>query len=119
MHAFAAHAISAVTLTLLAACANLPTGPSVAVIPGAGKTNEQFDSENDECRRYAENQTRAATNRANGMSVEITADEAPQANGHVVGESAIGYGADKTQRVYDLSYTQCMFRKGNTIPLIR
>src|SRR5437899_11906793 len=40
-------------LLLLAACASVPTGPSVMVLPGSNKTFEQFRFDDYECRQYA------------------------------------------------------------------
>jgi hypothetical protein len=101
MKALAAQSIGFMALALLAACASLPTGPSVAVIPGAGKSNEQFNSDNDECRQYAEYQTRAATRTGNGKSTQVAAGAAEETDGHVASESAAKYGPGNIQRVYD------------------
>src|SRR3954462_10380588 len=42
-----------VPLALLASCATTPTGPSVMVLPGSGKTFDQFRFDDNECRQYA------------------------------------------------------------------
>src|SRR5207244_2623856 len=38
---------------LLAACATAPTGPSVMVLPGTGKSFDQFRFDDNECRQFA------------------------------------------------------------------
>ena len=37
----------------LAGCATVPTGPNVMVLPGTGKTFDQFRVDEMECRHYA------------------------------------------------------------------
>ena len=40
-------------LLLLAACASTPTGPNVMVLPGSGKSFDQFRFDDSACRQYA------------------------------------------------------------------
>src|SRR5215475_8301153 len=40
-------------LPLFAACATVPTGPTVMVLPGTGKPFEQFQVDDDLCRQWA------------------------------------------------------------------
>jgi len=42
---------------LLSACATVPTGPSVMVLPAVGKPFDQFQVDDMVCRQYAETQT--------------------------------------------------------------
>src|SRR3954463_14683791 len=42
-------------LVVLAGCASAPTGPSVMVLPGGGKSFDQFRFDDYECRQYASN----------------------------------------------------------------
>jgi hypothetical protein len=42
---------------LLSACATVPTGPSVMVLPGVGKPFDQFQVDDMLCRQYAQTQT--------------------------------------------------------------
>jgi hypothetical protein len=42
---------------LLSACAAVPTGPSVMVLPGVGKPFDQFQADDMLCRQYAQTQT--------------------------------------------------------------
>jgi len=41
-------------------CASAPTGPSIAVMPGAGKSFEQFNADDAVYRQYAANQNSSA-----------------------------------------------------------
>jgi hypothetical protein len=47
-------------LVLLTACAALPTGPGVLVLPGAGTAVEAFQRDDRECQGYASHQLPAA-----------------------------------------------------------
>src|SRR5580698_6608074 len=55
---------------LLAACTTVPTGPSVAVMPGTGKSFEQFNADDVVCRQYAGNQIGDAAQAGNDKAVE-------------------------------------------------
>ena len=72
-------------------CATIPTGPSVMVLPGPGKTLEQFQADDIFCQQWA------AQEAARTASGEI-------------------YGATIQWR-YDMPYQQCMFAKGNRVPV--
>ena len=48
-------------LGLLSACARVPTGPSVLVLPAVGKPMDIFQAEEDGCRAAAQRQAAAAT----------------------------------------------------------
>jgi len=126
---------------LLGACTVLPTGPSMLVLPGTGRTMENFRYDDNECRQYAYVQvggvtTQAAANQAAvGSAVVGTAIGAAAGaaiggsqgaavgagvgllGGSAVGSSsayASGYG---TQRQYDNAYIQCMYAKGHRVPV--
>jgi hypothetical protein len=133
-------------LTLLAAsgCVYVPTGPSVMVLPGGGKSFEQFQVDDAVCRQWAGGQA--------GVSPQQTIDQnvaggavagtligagLGAAVGAAFGDPGIGagigaasgllvgssegsragqaYGWD-AQRRYDIAYQQCMYAKGNQIP---
>jgi hypothetical protein len=132
------------TLLAFSGCATLPTGPSVRVLPGQGKSFEQFQSEDVICRQWAGQQT--------GISAQEVADQSTvsgaaigtavgagvgaaigAASGHAGTGAAIGAGSGllfgasagadsgryygyEAQRRYDIAYAQCMYAKGNQIP---
>jgi Glycine-zipper domain len=132
---------------LLAACATIPTGPSVMVLPGHGKSFEQFQADDAVCRQWAAQQTGTTTQRAStgstvsgaaigtavgaaaGAAVGAAAGSpatgaAVGAGGGLLGGTAIGAsraeGAHASvQQRYDMTYMQCMYAKGNQIPVAR
>ena len=128
-------------LLLLAGCTSLPAGPSVMALPGSGKSFEQFRADDAECRQYAQYQVggtganqagvdAAVTSAAVGTVVGALAGAAVgghqgagvgAASGLVVGSMA-GAGAGQSsayasQRYYDNAYVQCMYAKGQQVPV--
>ena len=127
----------------LSACAQAPTSPSVLALPGQGKPFAQFQSEDVNCRGYAQSQTAGmaeqANNRAVGAAVLGTAIGA--AGGALIGSPfrggagiGAGYGAGaglatgaaigsgqsnaanySLQQRFDIAYTQCMYSSGNSV----
>lgn len=132
---------------LLTACATVPTGPSVMVLPGDGKNFEQFQTDDAVCRRWAAQQTgttaeQAARERAVsgaavgtvlgaavGAAIGAAAGDpgigaAVGAGSGLLGGTAVGAGqaahvAGSVQSRYDVDYMQCMYAKGNQIPVAR
>lgn len=130
---------------LLAGCATVPTGPSVMVLPGNGKNFEQFQVDNAVCRQWALRQTGTTPNEAGaasavtgaavgtavgaGLGAAIGAAAGGPATGAAIGAAAglfggtaVGagnaYGAGlSAQSRYDIAYMQCMYAKGNQIPV--
>jgi hypothetical protein len=74
---------------LITSCARLPTGPGVLVLPGTGKTLEQFNADDGACRQWAAQQIHKTTS-----------------------------GDVPAQRRYDIAYVQCMYDKGHQIPAL-
>ncbi len=81
---------SVLMVLALAGCAWTPAGPSVLVLPGTGKTLEQFQADNSACQQWATTQTTPG--------------------------AAVTYGSWIVQRQYDIAYQQCMYAKGNQVP---
>jgi hypothetical protein len=128
----------------LGACATIPTGPSVMVLPGFGKSFEQFQADDAICRQWANQQTGTTTGQAAAQSGVTSAAvgtvlgaAAGAAIGAAAGNPAMGaaagaggglllgsaagansaqYSGYQAQRRYDLAYQQCMYAKGNQIP---
>ena len=126
---------------VLAGCASIPTGPSVAVMPGPGKPFDMFQQDNAICRQFAEQQIGANPNQvaqeqvitgaAAGAAIGA-ASGALMGHGHegptesmagaglIVGSAAGANAAAAStmtlQRRYDIAYQQCMYAKGNLIP---
>ena len=79
-------------LLLLSACGSTPIyGPGVLVLPGTGKSFDQFRSDEHECRGYAQ--------------AQLTDQE----------EDSAG----SLQQRYDRAFLQCMYAKGHKIPVSR
>jgi hypothetical protein len=125
---------------LLGACAQIPTGPSVAVMPPPGKPFDLFVQDDQLCRNYATQSiggtsasqaaaasavTSAAVGTALGAAVgALAGGHNSVGTGAAVGAvagSAIGLGEADTsgrtvQRRYDIAYQQCMYSRGNLLP---
>ena len=48
--------LSLAALLLLGACVSVPTGPGVMVLPGTGKSFDQYRADDMECRQFASSQ---------------------------------------------------------------
>jgi hypothetical protein len=133
-------AITALSLTMTA-CANMPNGPSVMVLPGSSASFDQFRVDDANCQQFAMWQlggttpNQAATNSGIGTAAVGTALGA--ATGAAIGGgsgAAIGAGAGlaaggiagsgtasssyyANQRQYDVAYIQCMYSKGHRVPV--
>jgi len=79
---------SIAAVLLLAGCAHTPTGPSVMVLAGSGKSIEQFQADDNTCR-------------------QMSAQELARTPG----------GEVPAQRRYDMAYMQCMYAKGHQVPV--
>src|SRR5215212_9603838 len=75
----------------LAGCVTPPTEPGILALPGSGKSLEQFQADDVECRRYAG--ARAAEGGSSGTSY------------------------DEAQRRYDFAFVQCMYARGHKVPV--
>jgi len=132
---------------LMTACATVPTGPSVMVLPANGKSFEQFQADDAVCRQWSLQQTGMTTKQASvgntvsgaaiGTAVGAAAGAAIGAaagspatgaavgagagllGGTAIGASAGSSSQDTVQRRYDMTYMQCMYAKGNQIPLAK
>jgi hypothetical protein len=129
-------------LLVLAGCATPPpSGPSVMVLPGSGKSFDQFRYDDYECRQYASSAVGGTT--AQQASVDSGVKSAAvgtaigaAAGGLMGGNSGAGVGAGVglaagalagtsaaessaygVQRRYDIAYQQCMYAKGHQIPM--
>src|SRR5882724_8080110 len=120
---------------VMTGCATVPTGPSVMVLPGHGKNFEQFQADDAVCRQWASQQTGTTTKQvATGSTVSgavigtAVGAAAGAAIGAAAGNPAMGAAAgagagsgaqDMVQRRFDMTYMQCMYAKGNQIPVAR
>jgi len=126
---------------LLAACVSMPKGPSVMVLPGTGKSFDQFRYDDVECRQFADVQIGGTSpsdaaadsvaksaavgtvvGAAAGAALGGRSGAAAGAGGGLLIGSAAGAGAGETsayglQRRYDYAYIQCMYAKGHKVPV--
>ena len=134
--------LALIPLAFVAACASTPTGPSVMVLPGSGKTFDQFRFDDNECRQFALSQSGAGTpdsagttagvnSAATGAAIGLLAGAALGGNsrgavagaalgtagGAIAGSGAASQTAHTVQGRYDIAYQQCMYSKGNQIPM--
>ncbi len=136
---FPKKALFALPLVVVAGCASVPTGPNVVAMPGTGKTFDQFRADDYDCRGFASSQA------GNPEDAQVDATAKSAALGTVVGAlagAAIGGGrgagigagtgllfgtaagasegnasAYSAQRRYDVAYSQCMYAKGDKVPV--
>jgi hypothetical protein len=128
---------------LLTACATVPTGPSVVVLPGAGKPFDLFQTEDAACRYYAHTQVggagqEPASSTLSGAAIgTVVGAGVGAAIGAAAGRpdvgAAVGAGtgilmgtaagaesgnaaAGSLQWRYNVAYMQCMYAKGNQVP---
>ncbi len=132
-------------LLTVGGCVSVPTGPSVMALPGTGKTFEQFQADDAVCRQWALQQTgttpEAAATQSTiggaaigtvvgaGLGAALGAVSGHAGTGAAIGAgggllvgTAAGASAGQTaglsaQRRYDGAYQQCMYAKGNQIPV--
>ncbi|HEV3008439.1 MAG TPA: YMGG-like glycine zipper-containing protein [Burkholderiales bacterium] len=127
---------------LLAACATPPpSGPGILVLPGTGKSFDQFRFDDQECRGFAHSQIggkaaeQATSDSAVKSAVVGTAVGTAAgallggsqgaavgagvglAGGSIVGSDASRATAGSLQQRYDHAFTQCMYAKGHKVPV--
>ena len=140
-------ALPVAAVMLLTACATVPAGPSVMVLPGHGKGFDQFQSDDATCRQWAVHQAGTSPSQgaaestiggaaigtllgaAAGALVGAAAGRpgtgaAVGAGVGLIGGTAVGAGnaaptRASLQRRYDSAYTQCMYAKGHQVPVAR
>lgn len=135
---------SAIAVFALSGCATIPDGPSVRVLPGPGKSFEQFQAEDAICRQWARGsiglspQEAQNQNTISGAAIGTALGAGAgallgAAAGNAGAGAAIGAGSGlllgtatgaesgrvygwEAQRRYDNTYVQCMYSKGNEVP---
>jgi hypothetical protein len=126
-------------LIFLASCAQMPTGPSIAVMPGPNKPFDVFMQDDQLCRGWAAHSIgipghdaaaeRMLSSTVTGAAIGAVAGalaggDRGAGTGAAIG-TAIGASAGANQgaiaaydaqRRYDIAYQQCMYSKGNQVP---
>ena len=131
-------AVVVAATSLLLACAEMPSGPAVAVMPGPTKPFDVFVQDDQLCRGWASHAIglpghdaaaeQVLKSTAAGAVIGAIAGAAMggdrgvgtgAAMGTVMGATAgIGqsnYTAANAQRRYDVAYQQCMYSRGNAV----
>jgi len=134
-----------IPLAMVTGCATLPSAPNVMVLPGSGKSFEAFQYDDYVCRDWATQQLGTTPqNAASGAAVTsaavgtVVGAATGAAIGAAYGNPAMGaavgsgvgllggttVGANQAagteyalQRRYDNAYVQCMYAKGNQVPV--
>ena len=125
----------------LAGCVSAPTGPSVMVLPGSGRSFDDFRMDEGVCRRYALEQNGGVTAQQSSQESAVSSAAVGTVVGAVAGaaiggQQGAGVGAGTglivgsmagvnasqqagwgTQRQYDNAYIQCMYAKGHRVPV--
>ncbi len=128
-------------LVLFGGCSMMPTGPSLLVLPGTGKTYEQFRSDDYYCRQMALMQVGGVTPQMAAAQSGLTSAAVGTALGAATGAAvgggqgaAVGAGVglaggglagagmaesagSSSQQRYDYAYIQCMYAKGHRVPV--
>lgn len=129
------------TLILLGACTSMPTGPAVLVLPGTGKSFQQFRADDALCRQFAlqgigGKEPGQVADDAGVRSAVAGAAIGAAAGAAIGGSEGAGVGAgtgllvgglagteaaqvsgyDAQQR-YDFGYIQCMYAQGHRVPV--
>lgn len=135
-------ALGLVVVTNLSACTTIPNAPSILALPGTGRSFEQFQRDDADCRAFALGQNGGASanqqatqsgvqSAAVGAVVGAVAGAALGGNragagvgagaglamGALAGSEASRESGSLTQRSYDNAYVQCMYAKGHKVPV--
>lgn len=138
MHSLKIVMVGLSSVLLLQGCAQTPTNPTVAVLPGQGKSFEAFQADQAVCKQYAAAQVAGQADRANALGVGgalLTTGLGAALGGAIGGGGGAGIGAASgavvggaggssyasgaqysIQQQYDIAYEQCEYSKGNQIP---
>ena len=141
MKIFSHITVLSVSLTLVIGCAQMPLGPNVLALPGSGKNFDEFRRDDVECRQFAQEKiNNVNTNQAaadsgarsailgtligalagaaiNGKKGAAVGAGSGLLVGSLAGTDAGQSAAHGTQRQYDNASTQCMYAKGQQVPL--
>jgi uncharacterized protein YcfJ len=124
------------TVALLAGCATQPLGPTIPAMPPQGKSMDAFEQDESYCEQYANDRASGRVKQADdkelrngavgaalGAGLGALAGNTKGAiaggiiGGVLGGASGSGWDQAHIQRVYDISYAQCMKAKGNEVPM--
>lgn len=128
-------------LLFLVACASIPSGPSAMALPGTGKDFDSFVADDNQCRQFADYRVGGSTpnevaadagvkSALAGAAIGAAAGAAIDgghgalvgaglggATGALIGTDTGAYSMSALQQRYDDAYLQCMYAKGNKVPV--
>ena len=137
------HFLAVGVIMTLAGCASTPLGPTVAVMPGPGKSIESFQGDNAACKAYASDEVKGQADAANqhalgtALLATVLTGGLGAATGAVVGNAGAGAavgaatgagvggvmgGASSAndqfniQQQYNNAFSQCMYAKHDQVP---
>ncbi|MGZ8191709.1 MAG: hypothetical protein ACXWTS_10855 [Methylococcaceae bacterium] len=132
---------SAMVALAVSGCVSLPNGRSVMVLPGSGKSFDQFRNDDAICQQYAYSQIGGTTANQAAVNSGLTSAAAGTALGAAAGAAigggsgaAVGAGTGlvagsiagtgaasssmyEAQQRFDVAYIQCMYSKGHQVPV--
>jgi hypothetical protein len=93
-----------------------PVGPTVTIVPGMNKPPAAFEEDRAVCRQFADRQVVGGGQTANNRAEEPY-DLMGAVGADVRASTGNGRGAElESQAQYDITYSQCMFARGNRAP---
>ena len=98
-------ALPLAVLAMVAGCETRPQGPTVTALQGEARSIDEFRADVAECKRYAVEDRGSIAPGGNQGSLIDGIDSAQFA----------GYGL---QRRYNRAYVQCMYARGNKVPVL-
>lgn len=128
-------------ILVVTGCASMPNGPSVMVLPGTGKSFDQFRNDDAICQQFASFQVGGTTPNQASISSGATSAVVGTAlgaaagaaigggsgaavgagtglvGGSIVGTSAASGSMYEVQQRFDVAYIQCMYAKGHQVPV--
>jgi uncharacterized protein YcfJ len=138
MKVYTRTAAGLMAVVALTGCVSRPSGPTVAVMPGPGKSFEAFQTDDLVCKGYANQQVAGSEDTANntqlgtavlgtvlgaglGAAIGGGRGAAIGAGAGALGGTAIGgsnaeHSQYSLQQRYNIAYEQCMASKGNRLP---
>lgn len=133
--------LSSTVILTLTACASVPDGPSVMVLPATGIPFDQFRNDDVMCQQFASYQLGGTTVDeaaiSSGLTSAILGAALGAATGAIIGggsgaaigassgfvagslmgTSAANGSMSEVQQRYDAGYIQCMYAKGHQVPV--
>jgi hypothetical protein len=140
IRAWTAASVSSVAVIglLVSGCAQTPLGPTVQVMPGPGKSFDQFTYDQAGCKQFAESQVAGQAQNANNRAVGAAAigtvlgaglgaafgggrGAAIGAGSGAIAGTGVGMGSSAgdqygIQQQYDNAFAQCMYAHGDMVP---